>query len=870
LLRGADEKQAMNARLPAAETVKTIHQPSAFFREISSDYLLASDASTDVSCDPQALRRLLLVARETQAGLIYPDFLTATGDRLVPRPLNDYQAGSIRDDFNFGPFFILSTAAVKTALKKYGGLPRDASAAFYDLRLKISLDAAILHLPEFLYTASVKKQETASAGKAEAHFDYVAKENFIRQKKFEKIATRHLKRIGAHLAARKQTVKPSGADFSAEASIVIPVLNRKKTIADALTSALTQKTNFAFNVIVVDNHSTDGTTGMIKKLAARYSNVHHLIPARRDLGIGGCWNEAIYSPHCGRYVVQLDSDDLYHSPHTLQKIVDTLRKGHYAMVAGSYTLVNERLKPIPPGLIDHREWTSQNGHNNLLRVNGMGAPRAFDTAVIRRTGFPNVSYGEDYAVALRLSREYKIGRIHESLYLCRRWADNTDAGLSVEKQNRNDDYKDSLRTMEIQARQLLNAGERSVRHKSIKKDIEHRHSHGYDFARKYDDDISIKKSIKDRHSRGGGNPEFINNSESPVASGLPEKTGRRNIHPEPLPSGQIFAEFPGKDDTTLPALCRNFYNSQKKSWPTLAAACRDLTLVQERELSCGNYKIILQYNPARAASSGAAVDKASIQKRPCFLCDANRPADQAGILYRSKYLILCNPAPIFKRHFTVVARKHRPQEITSSLNSLLQIACDASPDYTVFYNGPACGASAPDHLHFQMVPFRSLPFLNPPKGTRPVKEISSMRYRAGEGSDRSVMVLESENADTLKEQFLYLLKCAGQILETAEEPLVNVLCTFRKDCWQLMIFLRRKHRPDAYYAAKDANIFVSPGAVDMAGVVITPKPADYQRLDCDTLRNIYREVSLDEGTLRAIVNKWLSADGQTGYRPAPV
>ena len=870
LLCGVDEKQAMNAWPPAAETIKKIRQPSTFFNEIVSDYLLVSDASTDISCDPQSLRRLLLIARETQAGIIYSDFLTATGNRFVPHPLNDYQEGSIRDDFNFGPFFIMSQAVIKTALKKYGGLPRDASAAFYDLRLKISLDAAILHLPEFLYTASVKKHEMTSAGKTEAHFDYVAKENFIRQKKFEKIATRHLKRIGAHLAPRSQKTERFDAAVAAEASIVIPVLNRQKTIADALTSALAQKTNFTFNVIVVDNHSTDGTANILKKLAARYSNVHYLIPARPDLGIGGCWNEAIYSPHCGRYVVQLDSDDLYSSPHTLQKIIDTLRQGQFAMAVGSYTLVNEKLKPIPPGLIDHREWTHQNGHNNLLRVNGMGAPRAFDAAVIRRLGFPNVSYGEDYAVALRLSREYKIGRIYESLYLCRRWADNTDAGLSVEKQNRNDYYKDSLRTMEIQARQLLNTDERSVQHKSIKKDISHRHSRKYDFARKCDDDISIKKSIKDRHSREGGNPEFIKNSESPVASGLPEKTGRHNIHPEPLPSGRIFAEFPGKDDTTLPALCRNFYNSQKKSWPALAAACLDLAGGQERKLSCGSYKIILQYNPARAVSSGAAVDKESIKKRPCFLCAANRPAEQSGILYRNDYLILCNPAPIFKRHFTIAAREHRPQEITSSLESLLQIASDASPDYTVFYNGPACGASAPDHLHFQMIPFHSLPFLNRLKGMRTMKEISSVRYNLAEGSDRSVIVLESKNADALKKQFLHLMQCAGQILATADEPLINVLCSYRKNCWQLMIFLRQKHRPNAYYAAKDANIFVSPGAVDMAGVVITPMLADYQRLDCGTMQGIYREVSLNEKTLRAIVNKWLSTDSPTGYRPAPV
>jgi glycosyltransferase involved in cell wall biosynthesis len=836
LLRGADKKQAADVWSPETGTVKAIRRPSAFFRDASSDYLLVSDASTDISCDPLALKRLLLVACETQAGIIYADFLTATEGRLVPHPLNDYQEGSIRDDFNFGPFFIISTAAIKTALKKHGGLPGDALAAFYDLRLKISQDAAILHLPEFLYTASAKKPETFPAVKTEAHFDYVARENFIRQKKFEKIATRHLQRIGAHLPPRNRKAKPATAAFAVEASIVIPVFNRNKTIIDALSSALSQKTSFAFNVIVVDNHSTDGTTGILKKYAGKDSLVRHLVPARRDLGIGGCWNEAVYSSCCGRYAVQLDSDDLYSSPHTLQKIVDMLRNGRLAMVVGSYTLVNEKLRPIPPGLIDHREWTRQNGHNNLLRVNGMGAPRAFDTAVIRKIGFPNVSYGEDYAVALRLSREHKIGRIYESLYLCRRWTDNTDAGLSVEKQNRYDYYKDSLRTLEIRARRQLKAGEKSLPHKSI------------------------KKNIGDLLSRGGGDPEFINNSKSLVASGLRDNTDRRNIHTEPLPASRIFAEFPGKDDKAFSALCRDFSEAQSKSWPALAAARRDLTLVRERELSRGGCKIILQYNPARAASSGAAVDQASIKKRPCFLCEANRPPEQSGILYRNDYLLLCNPAPVFRNHFTVAACGHKPQEITSSLRSLLQISFDASPGYIVFYNGPACGASAPDHLHFQMVPFRSLPFLNLVRGARLRKKNSSVRYGAGDGSERSVIVLESENAGALQEEFLRLLKCAGRILAVEDEPLVNVLCAFRKDCWRLMIFLRRKHRPDAYFAGGDAHIFVSPGAVDMAGVVITPRIEDFERLNGGILRNIYREVSLDQEILRAIVNKWLSTD----------
>ena len=410
-----------------------------------------------MSCDLLALRRLLTLARDTKAGIIYSDFFWQTGSDIAPHPLNDYQPGAIRDGFNFGHFFIMSRAAIYDALSAYGAPPADAATALYDLRLKISIDHPILHVPELLYTVAARNVEPARAAgdQTEAHFAYVAKENYLLQEKFEGIATDHLKRIGAYLPERTKKTPEEPVDFPCEASVVIPVLNRKKTIAEALDSALNQNVSFPYNILVVDNHSTDGTSDILKKLAARQRSIRHIIPSQRDLEIGGCWNEAIYSPHCGRYAVQLDSDDMYRSPQTLQKIINTLRQGRYAMVVGSYTLVNEHLETIPPGLIDHREWTPGNGHNNLLRVNGLGAPRAFATSVIRQIGFPNVSYGEDYAVGLRISREYRIGRIFESLYLCRRWSDNTDAGLSVEKQNSHDDYKDQLRTMEIQARRLV-------------------------------------------------------------------------------------------------------------------------------------------------------------------------------------------------------------------------------------------------------------------------------------------------------------------------------------------------------------------------------------------------------------------------------
>jgi glycosyltransferase involved in cell wall biosynthesis len=558
------------------------------------------------------------------------------------------------------------------------------------------------------------------------------------------------------------------------------VLNRKKTIREAIQSALAQKTNFNFNIIVVDNHSTDGTTDAIKKLAGKNDKIKNIIPERHDLGIGGCWNEAVYSSHCGRYAIQLDSDDLYSSRQTLQKIVDTLRKDNYAMIVGSYMIVNKHLKKIPPGLIAHKEWTQANGHNNALRIHGLGAPRAFNTAVIRRIGFPNVSYGEDYAVALRITREYKVGRIYESLYLCRRWTDNTDAGISVEKQNRNDFYKDELRSIEIKARQMLNKKE----------------------------------------------------------------SGNR-----------IFAQYPGEKQKSLTALCLNFLAEQKKSWPKLAYAYRELAAVSMRSITCGDYKVYLQFNPQRAVSSGAAVDVESIKSRPCFLCKDNLPSEQQGILYRNQYLVLCNPVPIFENHFTIVALEHQPQEITSSINWLLQLNTDLSPDYAVFYNGPACGASAPDHLHFQMIPVNALPFLSELRELPPVKQISSVRYSMEKGFDRSVIVMESKNANELTEQFMCLLKAAQKILITNDEPLVNVICTYTGNCWRLAIFLRQKHRPDAYFAEGKNRIFISPGATDMAGVIITPRLDDYNRLDCNTIRDIYQEVSLPEGMMNTIMNK---------------
>ncbi len=417
--------------------------------EVKTPYLLFLQPNWHVALGPAALERFVEVVATTRAGLVYSDYYEIKGGEGQEHRVNEYQLGSIRDDFDFGPLTIFSTAAVRRSLRKWGPAAGSAGAGVYDLRLKVSLEQPVYHLRECLYTAE-------GAEGAPGLFSYVDPGNYVRQKELEDIATEHLRRLGAYLEPVYTKPPLARQTFPVEASIVIPVRNRAHTIAQAVESALGQEADFPFNVLVVDNHSTDGTTALLAELAGRHAVLHPMIPKRRDLNIGGCWNEALFSPACGRYAVQLDSDDLYASPQVLQKIVALLRRGHYAMVVGSYTLVNADLEEIPPGLIDHREWTKTNGRNNALRVNGLGAPRAFNTEIIRKFGFLNVGYGEDYALALRISREYEIGRIYENLYLCRRWGGNSDAALTIDRKNRYDAFKDQIRTLEIVARQKLN------------------------------------------------------------------------------------------------------------------------------------------------------------------------------------------------------------------------------------------------------------------------------------------------------------------------------------------------------------------------------------------------------------------------------
>jgi hypothetical protein len=429
--------------LNSSSTIRLISEKA------TADYILVSTLSTKVNLGVFALERFLQIAEATNAGIIYSDYIEVVNQVPKPHPTIDYQLGSIRNDFDFGPILFIDSAKMKNALiinsnYKYAGL--------YDLRLKLSQSNLIMRVPEFL--CSISESDNRSSG--EKQFDYVDPRNRVVQIEMEQANTEYLKNISAFLKPNKKEIQFDGSTFKTEASIIIPVKNRVRTIKDAVNSALTQKTNFRFNVIVVDNYSTDGTTEILQEYSREHKNLIHVIPERNDLLIGGCWNEAVHNLECGRFAVQLDSDDVYKDERTLQIIIDTFKKEKCAMVIGSYILTDFNLNKIPPGLIDHAEWTSDNGPNNAMRINGLGAPRAFYTPLLRSLKIPNVSYGEDYFLGITISRDYKIGRIFEPIYYCRRWEENTDSALDIQKQNLNNTYKDRLRTVEILSRQKKN------------------------------------------------------------------------------------------------------------------------------------------------------------------------------------------------------------------------------------------------------------------------------------------------------------------------------------------------------------------------------------------------------------------------------
>ena len=413
--------------------------------ETRGEYCLLITKSTPLKLHYLALERLQQIAEDTKAGLVYADHYQLKDDKCVNAPVIDYQQGSLRDDFDFGSVLLFNSKALKESCQRMKNSYQHA--ALYDLRLKLSQRYDLVHANEYLYTEI--EEDNRKSG--EKQFDYVDPRNQDRQKEMESACTEHLKEIGGYLKPSFKTVAFVHDAFEFEASVIIPVKNRETTIEAAIRSVLAQKANFKYNILVIDNHSTDGTTEKIDQ----YKNderVVHIVPERNDLGIGGCWNLGIHHPKCGKFAVQLDSDDLYQDENTLQTIVNAFYEQQCAMVIGSYRMTDFDLNTLPPGVIDHREWTPENGRNNALRINGLGAPRAFYTPIARQIGFPNTSYGEDYAMGLNISRHYQIGRIYDVLYLCRRWGGNSDAALSIERVNANNLYKDRIRTWELQAR----------------------------------------------------------------------------------------------------------------------------------------------------------------------------------------------------------------------------------------------------------------------------------------------------------------------------------------------------------------------------------------------------------------------------------
>jgi glycosyltransferase involved in cell wall biosynthesis len=773
--------------LPSQEALRQI------LSEIRTNYLLLLPEPREISIEPKALERFLMMAESTKAGLVYSDFYDGNERGKALHPLNDYQPGSVRDDFDFGAMTLFSVSAIRKALKKYGDIPQVKFAGFYDLRLKLSIDHSMTHLKEPLYSV-IKTDEPFGSEKL---FAYLDPQNRAVQKEMEAVFTQYLKKIGAFLPPNFKEVDQTRESFPVEASVIIPVRNRRETIAEAVKSALSQETVFPFNVIVVDNHSTDGTSAILSDLASQYSRFKHIIPVRTDLGIGGCWNEALYAQDCGRYVIQLDSDDLYSGSHSLQKMVDMLHQGNYAMVIGSYSLVDSNLNEIPPGLIDHREWTDENGRNNALRINGLGAPRAFNTSLMRKIRFLNVSYGEDYAAALRICREHRIGRIYESLYLCRRWSGNSDAALSIEETNQNDAFKDQIRTEEIAARRKMHL---------------------------------LPPSPLEREGEGGGKV-FL------------EQMSRRDI----LLNQKTYATFDGGEN--LSGLCLKLLSKQKKTWLGLGEGYESLKNVRERDLACGGFSARLQYNPGRMKSSTAEVSKINLKERKCFLCLDHLPKGQKGIRYRSDYLILGNPMPVFSSHLTVSHVDHRLQAIDEHIGTYLQLMADLGPSWTVLYNGPKCGASAPDHFHFQAAPLGKMPIekeIREGKRLTLIKQVDKVLLYRVRDLGREAIILEGDDPILIERVLKDFLNALKKVLTIDEEPMMNIAGFYKGGKWCLMIFPRRKHRPDVFSKDGDARVVVSPGVIDMGGLLITPVKKDFERLDATAVEEIFREVSLGE------------------------
>ena len=779
-------------RLESSNTITSIAENT------DADYVIICTKTTPIKWGLYALERFLRTADDTGAVMIYSDHYSMVKDeslsqdgtsavgKLEKHPVIDYQEGSLRDDFDFGSLWLIKSQCLRDYAAQTDRVDY-LYAGLYDLRLYLSRVGEIFHLNEYLYTEN--ELDTRKSG--EKQFDYVNPRNREVQIEMERACTQHLEKVGALIDTSYYRLPDfNEQDFEYEASVIIPVFNREKTIADAVKSALSQKANFKFNVIVVNNHSTDKTGEILSRIAYEMEEKNdkqagrliQIVPERRDLGIGGCWNVAINSDHCGKFAVQLDSDDLYSSPKTLQKIVDAFYKQKAAMMIGSYRMCDFDLNTLPPGLIDHKEWTEDNGCNNALRINGLGAPRAFFTPLVRQIQFPNTSYGEDYALGLAFSRRYRIGRIYDELYLCRRWGGNSDAALSIDRVNANNLYKDRLRTMELKARRQMLQGKADIM-----------------------EDSSISR----------------------------------------------------------------FFNRQLEKWDDARHRFRDLKHVETKKLS---EEVRLQFNPARIVSTGAKIDKKTLGERPCFLCDKNRPKEQMSQQIDERFHLLVNPFPILPVHFTIPARKHQPQAIYKNYGEMHRFLSLHS-ELMVFYNGPKCGASAPDHLHFQAGTSGILPLqANWQRLSRNLTDIISLNDEEKIAVVRDfivpafVIISKSEESD---ETLFHRLYKSMPMRGDETEPMINIIAWRKEDEYISVVIPREKHRPEAYFAEGDAQVMVSPGALDMSGLIITPREEDFHKLTEESATTILQECGISTEKMNSIVTKLkTSKEAETGAETA--
>ena len=764
-----------DSQISSSETLREIA------RKAEARYTMLVTKPTPLLMGQYAVERMLRAAHDTGAVMVYSDYYEEKAGKTERHPVIDYQRGSLRDDFEFGSVILVRT----DLLKEFANTSLIASpspstpstdykyAALYALRLFLSTCGEIFHLNEFLYT----EQEKDLRKSGEKQFDYVNPRNRDVQIEMEHAVTAHLNSISATIDSADYS-EPDFQEqmFDIEASVVIPVFNREKTICDAVESALSQETSFPFNVIVVDNHSTDNTTELLKKYSGNPKFIH-IIPERTDLGIGGCWNVAIDSVNCGRFAVQLDSDDLYSSPSTLQQIVDAFYKQKAAMIIGSYRMCDFDLNTLPPGLIDHKEWTEENGMNNALRINGLGAPRAFFTPILRQIRFPNTSYGEDYALGLAFSRRYRIGRLYQELYLCRRWGGNSDAALTIDRINANNLYKDRLRTMELSAR------------------------------------IRINEKSKENTERS---------------------------------------------DSSL----QRFFNRQLELWSDARMRYAGLKTVETREVVDEETGTVLklQFNPARIVSTGAKMDSATLSSRPCFLCKENRPKEQIikplnDNTEDNGLDLLVNPFPILQTHFTLPSHNHQPQLIKNCYPAIFR-TLDTYPELTVFYNGPKCGASCPDHLHLQAGMPNILPMqMQWARLSRSLKTVLSLNDHEEIATIQDyvtpAIVIKSRSEKNFRKLFNLVFNSMPLVEKGDTEPMMNILAWRIEEDTITVIFPRKLHRPKCY----DSQYMISPGALDMAGLVITPRKEDFNRIMAQEVAGILREVSLSKDETDAIISK---------------